>query len=323
MARYCFYCGVQLATGERCSCRTKNGSAYNPDFHQQHTTEESAPETPPPSEKKAEKNPFRRFQNAGHAGGSTKKNYRKPKSEKSFDPINVRNIFRRLLKFMHKFFTRPTEVIRDAQSASLRSMIVVGLLEAIAFGLMILTFVRFSNITRMVFVDLSTEAFRRQLFLSMSRGFVAAIVLTIMRVLISMVVLRFVGQQNLSCSRLWRAFLPGTYYEILIMFVAIFFVAGTGLQAIAMLLCAISARTMIDTLSLKEIVSLSMDRLLLQGLVIHVVVYLLLAAILNFSVPSLANFGVIPRTNGDTDDDFVPNAYAAPAEEHQGEFTLI
>ncbi len=139
--------------------------------------------------------------------------------------------------------------------------------------------------------------------MAMLRGFLAALILAALRVLISRLVFRFVGRQRILMQDLCRAFLPGTYYGILLMLISLIFVSGTGLQSLVMLLCAYALRVMIDTWSLKDTVQLSTDRLLVQSAVIHFLLFISLAFLLNFVVPSLSRMNPEPQNPNE----FSPN----------------
>ncbi len=230
---------------------------------------------------------------------------------KRVTPDSAKLSIRGFFAFLHKLFTRPTEIIAKASSLSRIHLILLTLLEAFVFGLLVLIFIRYSNMTRLAMlgdIDISSSGIWNSAFAGMIRGVFAALFLSLMRIVFSMLVFRFIAHQKVSFERLWQAFIPGTYYEILVTLLALIFVSGSGLQALVMLLCAFSIRTVIDTLSLKETVTLSQDRLLIQTSVIYFLMFLLLSFVLNLSVPSLANFGVVPRSQSPV----VPNLDASP-----------
>lgn len=223
----------------------------------------------------------------------------RPKAQ--FNPRNI-------LFFFRDLFTSPTAIIEQSRHAGLLRLVVSYLIEALVFSLIILTFVRFSTLPRIAMLrtqSLSHETLWRMAGLAMVRGFFAALVLSFLRVLIARLVFRFVGRQRIAIDDLYRAFLPGTYYEIFILLVSIFFVSGSGLQSLVMLICAFGVRAMIDGLSLKNTVQLSTDRLLFQTAMINFLLFIALAFILNFTVPSLTNVSVAPANKNK----FVPNLY--------------
>ncbi|NCC84469.1 MAG: hypothetical protein EOM03_10130 [Clostridia bacterium] len=337
MARYCFYCGKELGAGERCSCRTAGSSAYRPEFHQQNQAAEGSADRAKPASDTAgptadpkqsadttaqakSANKFKAFwqdkKSAFKTDAAARKQARTARSGgNSFKQgrFNQERLKQGALTglsgaftFLHSLFTKPTEVISGARKAGRVRLLVVYLLEAMIFSLLVLTFVRYSNLTRIAMLrepDASAVIIWDPLS-TIIRGFSTAIIVSTLRVLISMLIFRFVGRQRLSFETLLRAYLPGTYYEIIVMLLAVFFVAGSGLQALVMLLAAFALRSVVDTLSLKATVQLSEDRLLVQSSIIYIAVFLALALLINFSVPSLANFGVIPASDKQ---EFVPN----------------
>lgn len=333
MARYCFYCGRELAQGERCSCRSR-GSAYRPEFHNADGNA-SAAGSQPGSGTKAASAASASSSAASSAssggpkdGGSSSPNPKKRKrsfrerfAAWSADRVNAANARKRerkaqrearkaasaqrqsertpmsAVRFLHRLFTKPTEIIASAKHAGRFRLWVAYLLEAFVFSFGVLIFVRFSSLTRIAMLrelNLNDTSLWKSAFQAMIRGFFAALMLSLFRVLISRMVLRFVGRQRIAIEDLFRAFLPGTYYEIVIMLFALLFVGGSGLQALVMMLCAVALRVVIDTLSLKGIVQLSQDRLLVQSAVIHFLLFIALSFFLNFAVPSLVRSSVAP-----------------------------
>lgn len=330
MARYCFYCGRALAQGERCSCRTARGSNFRPEFHEKKDANSASDSASGTAAAAAEgktgetasspDSSYKNTHSATSAGSENKKNRR---SRRGFrerfaawraDRVNERQArksrrkqaagrreaftWRSGLNFIHQLFTRPTAIIASSSHAGRTKLVVTYLLEALVFSLIVLTFVRFSSLTRIAMLremKLNNDSLWQSAGLAMFRGFIAALILSFLRVLISRLIFRFVGRQRVAMEDLYRAFLPGTYYEILFMLIALIFVSGTGLQALVMMLCAFAVRAMIDTLSLRDTVQLSTDRLLFQSAVIHFILFIALAFLLNFVVPSLSGLNVEPQ----------------------------
>lgn len=332
MARYCFYCGRELAEGERCSCRTARNSGFGPDAADNEPNRRAGTGSRTGQAADAPRSSSSSSSAASSAAADNKrKQGRKRRSWRSrfaawrAERVNARQAERSrrraereerkrqrearqggaasfngrsVFTFIHQLFTRPTAIISGSRHAGMTRMVVAYLLEALVFSLIVLTFVRFSNLTRIALLrdlTLNNDRLWESAGLAMLRGFAAALLLSFLRVLIARLVFRFIGRQRVPMDDLYRTFLPGTYYEILFMLISLLFVSGTGLQSLVMLLCAFAVRTMIDTYSLKDTVQLSTDRLLFQSAVIHFILFVALAFLLNFVVPSLSRMNLEPQ----------------------------
>lgn len=328
MARYCFYCGRELAQGERCNCRDKQDPIFNKDFHKTETDSNannktstaSGSSTYPESEtagnSKNTESFFNRFKTKAEdrkkqarKSAQGYQEYGKPGQTSGKSKSKLKQGIS-IMSFIHALFTRPSETIRNTKQASLMRIVITNLIAATIFALLIFVFASASSFARFAFFQryqVTTSGNIVSLaFVSMLKGFFAYIILATSRILITYFVLRFIGRQRQKVENISRFFLAGTYYEIIIMLVSLMFISGRGLRAIIMLIAAFAIRSAFDYISLKTNLTLSEDKLLVQFTVIQFVLFVLLSFLINFSVPNFANFDVLPSNDNDNGF-FAPN----------------
>ena len=302
MARYCFYCGQKLKEGERCDCRDRRQQAAN--------TSDSSSAGAGKAGGKGEKTA------GSHSSGSSSYSYaHSSRADSTHTAYGTKNkkkknahfSFRSIFRSLHKLFTKPTAVIEDAKNAGLARIIIYNLIAALLFSVLLLIFVLFSSISRLSLlrqVELSTSTLMGQAFLTMLRGFISALLITFLRVFFAYITLRIVARQKHHFLTLFRMYLPGTYYEIVIMIFALLFVGGPGLRSLLMLIAGLSIRTLIDYVSYKRTLKLQDDRVLVQNALINIFLFISLSFLLNFAVPTLTNFNILPA---DKTGAFTPN----------------
>lgn len=330
MARYCFYCGKELEKGEYCNCRERQNRSFKAEYHQENTEEENTSDnTQKTTSEEKYKNEqtkekpsiWKSISNRSKAFFSSFKQKHSTKSKNASTNqnftdgqqfTNTRKAtgiggFFTGVQFFHQLFTKPMKTIQDAKRASIRRILITNILSAFVFSLLIFTFVSMSSIARVGYLQqlgLNPENLLSRAIFSMLRGFFAALAVGFIRVLLTYLVLRFIARQKHDFTNLYRIYLPGTYYEIIIMLFSLIFVSGHGLRAIVMLIAAFSLRMVTDFLSLRTNIHLNDDRLLVQFSIIHVFLFIILSFFLNFSVPSIANFDILPNRQEEV---FIPN----------------
>lgn len=306
MARYCFYCGRKLKEGERCDCRDCQQQTSN-------TSDKSASgsgEAGGTNGSSGSKTSGSSTYSYAHSSqtGSTHSTYGHRAGNSKAKKSNFS--FRSVLHSLRKLFTKPTAIIEDAKTAGVARIIIYNLIAALLFSVLLLIFVLFSSISRLSLlrqVELSTSTLMGQALLTMLRGFISAVVIAFLRVFFAYITLRVVARQKHNFLTLFRMYLPGTYYEILVTIFALLFVGGPGLRSLVMLIAGLSIRTLIDYVSYKHTLKLQDDRLLVQNALINILLFISMSFLLNFAVPNLTNFNILPA---DKPGGFTPNLTA-------------
>lgn len=211
------------------------------------------------------------------------------------------------LETVKNIFTSPSQVIRDASYSSILVTFIMYFIAAALFALVMTVFFRNSNIISLIILQdsgLANNVIARETGNLLFRTFLIALLIAFARIGIYYLVIKFIGRQKVEFVSMFKIFLPGTYYELILLIVALLLANGTGMQGLVMLVAVLGIRAIIDTSSVRYHFSLSNDKLLLCSVVALTLTFVAISFLLNLAVPSIANFNVIPFDNRP----FLPNA---------------
>ena len=237
---------------------------------------------------------------------------RNRRSKNNSDGIDFNNIFTRknseknadftsrnfsIGRFLKNLFTSPSQTISDSQYSGWFNIIFTYLFHACIAAFSILLFVKNSNLTQLIMirnVGRSFELLKKFSTGVFVRAFIAAIFVSLLRVIVGYLALKIFNRQNIKFVDSLRIFLAGTYYEIVFLILSLVFMNSVGLQALIIIVAASAVRLIIDTMSISHSVILGNDRLLFTSMIISAIIFIIMSYAINFTIPSLANFGIAP-----------------------------
>ena len=329
MGRHCFYCGRELKPGESCTCRyskkmrgeqdtgettsktktetkTDSTSAYQQSKEEYQETQKNKAKNKQ-DKTKDKSNPFDDFihsfkkTKAKDADEETIKAKRQDTGDKSES-----NSFFAIIKHV---FTAPSKLIANTKFAGKLNVILTNLTAALLFSFVLTVFIKNSSLSRFIILQdqgLTYDAVRTESISIFVRALLIYGLTALVRVLSSLIILRYINRQKIQFVELWRIFLPGTYYEILVLLIGLLFANNSGLQAIVILLLTVAIRSIIDVYSIKYSVTLSTDKVILETMLVVLITGIIFALTINLVVPNLSNFNVVP-SEGYSSEDFTPN----------------
>lgn len=318
MGRYCFYCGKELETDERCDClyARKNNeqqrdaeTGTNPNSTSQISTDTTYTNTENmnnTSEDKSQSTKFGRdkftaFQESKeeHANrtqkAANKKSKKFNKSETSGN--KSQSSFLQSFRFFKNLFTSPTTIVSDSKTAKLWQLFVAVFIQALLFSLCIFLFVKNSNLSNLIILQDTSNKYNVFNKLSISifvRAFIFSIFLDILRIIVAWIILKLISNQNFNFSDLWKVFLPGIYYSTIIYLVSLLLVNGTGLQGLVIIVFAANLRLLVDIFSIRAWTSFTTDSLIGNTMIIAIIMAIIMSLGVNFILPNVAHFSVQP-----------------------------
>ncbi len=318
MGRYCFYCGKELETDERCDClyarknneqQRKAETEANQNYTSQNYTDTSTENINNTSENKSQSTKFGRdkftaFQESKeeHANRTKKDARQKAKKFKKAETSGNKkqSFFSRSFKFFRNFFTSPTTIISDSKTAKLWQLFVAVSIQALLFALTIFLFVKNSNLSNLIILQDTTNKYNGFAKLGMSifvRAFIFSIFLDILRVIVAWIILKLISNQNFNFNDLWKVFLPGIYYSTIIYLISLLLINGTGLQGLVIIVFAANLRLLVDIFSIRAWTSFTTDSLIGNTMIIAIIMAIVMSLGINFILPNVANFSVQPGKN--------------------------
>lgn len=314
MARYCFYCGRELYTGDKCNCRSSDkdqsttqsstenragsasaaGSAPASDTSSEKYAKQNASKSRPKGKKSGSFfqsfNPF--ATNAGTQQSARSQSRpkakpvpprRKPFSQ-SAAPLNLQTVLQYVRRF-GLYLARPADSVRSAvQNGSRRSAIgLLALLGAFS-GLFLLTAAHRISSILPLFVVSSTFIDSLLMF---AQGFAIAVGTSLLLTLLYYLALRYLYRQPVAFFDLIIGFAPSTLYLSIFMLLGILSMAGSIFGALMMLMVGAAVALIAQYLALGKISGFDDNRNIILITFVMMIYTSVLAMLLNLTLPIL------------------------------------
>lgn len=329
MQRYCFYCGRELLENERCHCRERkqSGSGFDPSFHpvnrtqdstdQKTQTKQSSNKTNPTQNKnrtstqdknrsgnpkRSLKNRFRAFythaQNArasrrpgGRSGTSNRSktqgfrpNYGKTSAGPN-EPITLRSLGYWALRMLGS----PREFSREVlQSRSRLALILAIVQESLFMGILFSLIVRRTSLATLMRFSLGSET------LSIWPVFVGGVLFSMSFFFLKSFLAKLFAQTGarlrLSFRQAMYLQVPGTYYSIFFILLAMLASVGSGFQAITLLIAAAIMRGIIDFITWRDAGKINENQGIILIAFTYIILLLIVALLADTFFPGISQF---------------------------------
>jgi hypothetical protein len=291
MARYCFYCGRELNTGEKCGCRTAS-QHDQPDLSQHKTA---------PKKKISRQNSlFRRIirffnpfdgRNQGPRPHARTTGAKAPKQRQyqSFrlDRKAGGQVWRQMLGFM----TRPADAIlqADREGGALLSLTLLVLL-GLAGGLFLIIGIRQPQLQLILSLNTATAAVgsaARSYWFLFIQGFGMALVVALLLVLTYHLALRAVFRTAVSFIRLLISLSPACLFMALFLVASLLVLPGSVISALMMLVAGFGVSAVAQYLVMRRLTGFDDNRCFILVAFVLLIDTSVLALLLNLSLPVL------------------------------------
>ena len=291
MARYCFYCGRELKTGEKCGCRS--ASQHDP---------------PNPAQPKASVNPetnrqnslFRRiirFFNPFDSRSQGPRPYTRTAGAKTpkqrqyqsfrLDRKAGSQVWRQMLGFM----TRPADAIMqsDRDGSTLMSLTLLALL-GLSGGLFLIIGIRQPQLQLILSLNMATAAVSvapQSYWFLFIQGFGMALAGTLLLVLTYHLTLRAVFRTAVSFVRLLVSLSPAFLFTALFLVASLLVLPGSVFSALMMLVAGFGVSAVAQYLIVRRLTSFDDNRCFILVAFVLLIDTSILALLLNLSLPVL------------------------------------
>ncbi|MDW7659700.1 MAG: hypothetical protein SCM11_21225 [Bacillota bacterium] len=291
MARFCFYCGRELKTGEKCGCRTASQ-------HEQPNLSQHKTATKP--EKNRQNSLFHRlvrFFNpfAGKSQGPrpyvqpTQKKTSKQRQYQSFrlDRMTKSQVWQQMRTFM----TRPVDAIEqaDREGSVLLSLTLLALL-GLSGGLFLVIGIRQPQLQMILSLNSATasagSAAQSYWFLFI-QGFGMGLVVALLLVLTYHLALRAVFRTAVSFVRLLISLSPACLFMALFLVASLLVLPGSVFSAFMMLVAGFGVSAIAQYLVMRRLTSFDDNRCFILVSFVLLIDTSILALLLNLALPVL------------------------------------
>lgn len=315
MARYCFYCGRELKTGERCSCstaqqkRAEHASAEttmpktDPTPSAAHATDHANAKQADKQQAKAAKKAEARARTQARANDratkqATKTRIKQERASGKRQSYNRIQWQERLFAFgrsMVQAIRKPTSFIQDASHPSTQTAIVAQVFESILMTLVLIRVMLQSNIGNLIAygsIEISRKLDGSLRWLFFFRIFLVAIMLLFIRIAICNLITRFVGRQPLKLVDTARLMTPGSIYFSFFLIIGLILSNGSGIQTMLLVMAGYGVKLMIDHFALRMETGLPEDRMIQITLLTFLCTALVFGSVIGALTPNLSDFRV-------------------------------
>jgi hypothetical protein len=298
MARFCFYCGRELLSGEKCQCRsnsTPDQGAARTDSGSQSSGPSSAGQSAGPTGTSAKKargrSFFNRFQHMkpkpdtgngrqyGSTAGRTSRQRRPP------DLVTILTNLQQITRY----FTRPADTIRQAAQFSdrRRTFLLLGTQAILGGAAMVLAAgqPQFTAILQLTIANSPQSLpFFSALFIFL-QGFGLTLAANLLLILIDHLLLRYLYRQPVDLIRLLTAQSPAFLYFNLFSLSALLALPGSLISCLLMLIAGFALAGVAHFLALRQITGFDENRSFILLASILLVYATLLAMLFNLAMP--------------------------------------
>jgi hypothetical protein len=311
MARYCFYCGRELASGEKCTCRSQAaGGSHQEQARQAHNSQGSSQakgssqgkgsqarsssatgQSGPKAGSTRTKGPsfWSRFQSA-----TTKSQPFGPKKtppgsfgqKKALDTAAILAGFSQYLRFL----TRPVDSIRQAvQYLNPHRLLVVALVHAVLGGLALLRVDQLGTLDlllQLTQIQLAGHPFVAGLFLFI-QGAGMALVCDGLLILVTHLTLQYVFKTPYALTRVAASFVPVIFYLALFQLIALMSLTPVPVASLLTLAAGLAIALLVLYLVIRQLTGFEENRCFVLVTFVIVVFTSLLSLVFNLAMPVL------------------------------------
>lgn len=322
MARYCFYCGRELTTGEKCNCRSNksssswsyasqgaasgasaSGSAASGSAAGQKTGRHSAPRQKAGQARTPRGNIFSRFfqsinpfaagssGSSGSSGSKTRTTYQKARPASApRKPLTAQDALLALRRF-GLFLTRPADSVRSAaQSGSRRFVLVIMILQGIAGGLFLLSATSRPLVRELLtlsnFTASGSLTTANSIFLFV-QGFGVAVVAALLLSLLYHLALKYMFRHPVPFMDLLASLSPACLYFSLFMLAGLSAVQSSVFSALMLLAAGFAVSAIVQFLAVGSLSGFEDNRSFMAVTIVLLVYSSVLSLIFNLSLPLL------------------------------------
>ncbi len=293
MARYCFYCGRELASNEKCNCRShQGGQSAQPQKDQAKS---------PPSGGNSQASDSARQQNAGASQKQQdprkqqKTAWQAPKFKK---PVFTRPSFRKqtfnktaLLAFgqnIARYLARPVDTIRQAvQAADPRRLGTLLLLHAALGGVFALLLSQMGTLDLLLQLTVAGSADNPTLaaiFMAV-QGFGLTLVFDLLLIVITHLSLRFIFRTEYPLIRVATSLSPVIFYQIVFSILALFSLSAVPISSLLTLAAGLAVSAIALYLALRQMTNYEENRCFMLAVFILLIYTSLISMLLSLAAP--------------------------------------
>lgn len=313
MARYCFYCGRELTTGEKCNCRTTgSGSHGDGKTHTADTagsgsstsgqqTAGSGSGTARATAKKTSFfkrifNPINPFASGPSARSSASRPNQRPKAQKARpasqprQPVTVRSVLLGLQQF-GAYLVRPADSVRSSlQKINRRFVLLILLLQSICGGLFLLVAASRPMVRALLALSNATASgsinFANGLFLFI-QGFGIAITAVLLLALLYHLSLKYLYRHPVSFQDLLAVLSPATLYFTVFLLASLLTLSSSVFSALMLVVTGFAISAIAQYLAVREVGGTDDNRSFVLVTFVMLIYTSVLSLLLNLSLPML------------------------------------
>ncbi|MDD2457153.1 MAG: hypothetical protein PHQ83_01435 [Eubacteriales bacterium] len=310
MARYCFYCGRELASGEKCNCRSHAaGGSHQEQVRQTHssagptqakTSQSSSSQTKTTTGPHATgsrtgstkaKGPgfWSRFQSAttnSQPFGQKKHRSGSFGPKKTLDTAAILAGFGQYLRYL----TRPVDSIRQAvQYLNPHRLLVVSLIHAALGGFAMVRVDQLGTLDlllQLTQVQLTANPFLAGLFLFI-QGAGVALVFDWLLILVTHLTLQYVFKTPYALTRVAASFVPVIFYLALFQLLALMSLTLVPVASLLTLAAGLAIALLVLYLAIRQLTGFDENRCFVLVTFVIVVFTSLMSLVINLALPVL------------------------------------
>ena len=310
MARYCFYCGRELNTGEKCNCRSTSSDSRTSEKSQ--ATPGSGSGSGPganPAAGARTKEPvkkesiFKRIINAINpfASGNSNRPVAAPKAKRPRpvkarpaaqprQPVTLQSVLKGLQQF-GAYITRPADSVRSSlHKANRRFVMIILLLQGICGGLFLLVTASRPTVRALLSLSNATASgsinFANGLFLFV-QGFGMAIVATLLLALLYNLTFKYLYRHPVSFRDLLAVLSPAALYFTVFLMAALLTLSSSVFSALMLIVAGFAVAAIAQYLAVREIGGTDDNRSFVLVTFVMLIYTSVLSLVLNLSLPML------------------------------------
>ena len=302
MARYCFYCGRSLNTGEKCNCRTAGSRQADEGFSDKTGSADPKPKhdrsgdgrTKPPRSSGA----FRRFVNAfnpffqdteAQGTAAQPKKHRARKAKPVRKPLTFQDFLLSIRRFV-QYLTRPVDSIRGAVHTANRPHILLTLLIRGIAGGFLLLFSKIPLVRSLLSLSLANVATDSGTISSLFvffQGLGISIVAELLLTLLYLLSFRFLYRSSKSYFSLLAGFMPSNLYFSIFLLAGVLTISSSILSALMLLLAGLAVAGAAQYVAIVEISGFEQNRCFTLMAFVTLIYMFLVSLLMNLSLPFL------------------------------------
>lgn len=310
MARYCFYCGRELTTGEKCNCRSPGSGSHAAGKSQEaektgNTTKNGKTKSSGGRPKSAARkesffkrifnpiNPFATGKTERPSAGRQRQQARPQKARpvaQPRQPITAGSVFLGLQQFA-AYLTRPADSVRSSlQKTNRRFVVIILALQGFCGGLFLLVAASRPMVRALLSLSNATATgainFANGLFLFI-QGFGVAIVATLLLALLYNLTLKFLYRHPVSFQDLLAVLSPATLYSSVFLLAALMTLSSSVFSALMLVVAGFAISAIAQYLAVREVGGTDDNRSFVLVTFVLLIYTSVLSLLLNLSLPML------------------------------------